>query len=288
MNDYVICTDSACDINPTMLEKWGIRYLSMSFIFQGSPTEYLKHDMEIGEFYQKMRDGGIAKTAAANPVAFTRLFEGVLKEGKDVLYLGLSGALSTTFNSAEIAASELREAYPNCKIITVDTLSASAGEGLLVYLATEQKKKGVTLEENAAYLEGIKLNVCHRFIVDDLVYLKGGGRVSAVAAVAGEILSIKPILYVNEEGKPLNIAKVRGKKAALNNLVDTYGSLAMHPETGPVFISHADCQDGVEFLSQALKNTYGVETDLVTDIGTVLGAHTGPGAVALFFIGKQR
>lgn len=288
MSDYVICTDTACDIKAPMLEEWGVRYVGMTFTFDGEQTEYSNNDMDILEFYNKMRAGGVARTAAVNPEGFTAVFEQVLKEGKDVLYLGLSAPLSTTFNAAMIAADDLRQVYPERKIITVDTRSAPAGEGFLVHLAVEKKKEGASIEETAAYIEGLKLKICHWFVVDDLVYLKRGGRVSPAAAFAGALLGIKPILHVNREGNPINIAKVRGKKAALSWILEKYGTLAEDPHGGTVYVSHADSIEDVEKLKAELKAAYGVDIQLTTDIGPVLGAHTGPGALALFFVGKDR
>lgn len=286
MKDYVIFTDTACDIEASMLLDWGVHFVSMSFSFEGESREYYDRDMEITEFYRKMRAGGMAKTAAANPEAYKLAFEDVLKEGRDILHLGLSAALSSSFSAALCAAEELRQIYTERKIILVDTLSASAGEGMLVYLAVQKKSSGATIEENAAYIESIKRNVCHWFVVDDLDYLKRGGRISQAVAFVGKVLSIKPILHVTEDGKPINVSKVRGTKAAIKFFVDKYASRQM--DCGPVFISHADNMAGVEILVGELKSRFGKDVDLITYIGTVLGSHTGPGAIAFYYLGKVR
>ena len=214
MTDYVIYTDTACDLDPKMLDEKGVKYISMYFSFAGEEKLYANNDMDITEFYRRMRAGSMAKSAAPNPQNYKAAFAETLEEGKDVLYIGLSGALSSSFGAACTAAKELQEEYPQRKILLVDTLSASAGEGMLVNLAVEKKNAGASMEETAAYIEGIKKNVTHWFVVDNLDYLKRGGRVSPTVAFAGKMLNIKPILHVTEEGVPINIAKVRGTKAA--------------------------------------------------------------------------
>ena len=172
MSDYLIYTDSACDIKPELLGEWGVPYQCLTFRFNGDDTEYSNDDIAITDFYNRMREGGVAKTAAVNVESFAKGFETVLKSGRDLLYLGFSSGLSTTYNSARLAAEQLRAAYPERKIITVDTLAASAGFGLLLHLALERQKAGATIEETAAYIEEIRLSLCHWFTVDDLVYLK--------------------------------------------------------------------------------------------------------------------
>lgn len=288
MRDYIIFADSACDIKPAMLEEWGVRSRSLTLRFEGSEQEYLDGDIPSQEFYNRMRAGEVAKTAAVNTEAFAEMFEEALKEGKDVLYLGFSTGLSTTYNSARIAAQQLKEKYPEAKILTVDSLAASAGFGLLLYLVVQTKKAGATVEEAAAYAEDRKLNICHWFTVDDLVYLKRGGRISPMAAFAGNLLGIKPVLHVDNEGHLINVSKVRGRKTALSAMADQYGALALDPKGGTVFISHGDCMGDVEALSGMLKERYGADVKVVTDVGTVIGAHAGPGVLALFFEGKER
>jgi len=288
MNNYIIFADSACDIKPSLLKEWGVRYINMSFRFEDDDREYSNEDMEIADFYNRMRAGGIAKTAAINPESFLVAFEEILKQGKDILYLGFSSGLSTTCNSAKIAAQELISSYPERKIIIVDTLSASAGEGLLIYIACQKQKDGATIEETAACVEQLKPRLCHWFTVDDLVYLKRGGRVSPTVAFVGAMLGIKPILHVDDAGKLISVSKVRGRKTALSALVDKYGELACEPKGGTVFISHGDCIDDVEYLKTQLKSKYGADVDVVSDIGPVIGAHAGPGTIALFFVGKER
>ena len=288
MTDFVIYTDSGCDIASALLADWGVRSSSLTFRFEDEDREYSSEDMTVRAFYDRMRAGGAAKTAAINIGNFLDAFEPLLQQGLDILYLGFSSALSTTFNSAAIAARQLAAQYPERRIITIDSLSASAGQGMLVYLAKERKQQGATLEETAAYVEEMKLRVSHWFTVDDLEYLKRGGRVSPTVAFLGNALGIKPVLHVDNSGSLINISKIRGRKKALAALADKYGELAVTPAEGTVFISHSDCLADAEYLAGLLRERHGITVQIITDIGTVIGAHTGPGTVALFFIGRER
>lgn len=288
MNEYIICTDSGCDIAPDVLKDWGVKALSLSFRFEDGDKEYLNGDMPEKEFYDHMREGKVVKTAAINVETFKAFFEEVLKQGKDILYLGFSSGLSTTYNSARLAAEELAESYPEQKIITIDTLAASAGQGLMVYLAVEEQKKGKTMEEVADYVREITPQLCHWFTVDDLHYLKRGGRISPTVAFAGTLLGIKPVLHVDDEGHLVNVSKVRGRKSALKAIVEKYGELALDPKNGTVFVSHGDCMDDVKLFEGMLKEAYGINVKLITYVGPVIGAHSGPGTFAFFFLGKNR
>lgn len=288
MNNYVILVDSACDISPDLLKEWGVYHKPLHFRFNDSDTEYADGSVDIKEFYDKMRAGGVAKTAAVNVEVFSNLFEEHLKSGMDVLYLGFSSGLSTTYNSARIAAEQLREKYPDSKILTVDTLAASAGFGLLLYLTVEKKNAGATVEEAAAFAEATKLNICHWFTVDDLVYLKRGGRVSATTAFVGNALGIKPVMHVDNDGHLINVTKVRGRKTAIAALADKFGELAVDRENGRIFISHGDCMKDVQELENLLKTRYNATVDIITNVGAVIGSHSGPGTLALFFVGNVR
>ena len=288
MNNYVILVDSACDISPDLLKEWGVYHKPLHFRFNDSDTEYADGSVDIKEFYDKMRAGGVAKTAAVNVEVFSNLFEEHLKSGMDVLYLGFSSGLSTTYNSARIAAEQLREKYPDSKILTVDTLAASAGFGLLLYLTVEKKNAGATVEEAAAFAEATKLNICHWFTVDDLVYLKRGGRVSAATALVGTMLAIKPVLHVDNEGRLINVSKSRGRKASLMALVDQMEKAAIDPRNQTIFISHGDCESDVQIVADEIRKRFGTETVHINYVGPVIGSHTGAGVVALFFVGNQR
>lgn len=288
MNEYIIFTDSACDIKPEQLKEWEVSYINLSFHFEDEDREYSNDEMYISEFYNRMRSGSIAKTSAINPDTYINTFEEILNEGKDILCLAFSSGLSTTCNSARIAADELKEKYPERKIIIVDSLSASAGQGLLLYLMVQKKNSGCTIEEVADYAENIKLNICHWFSVDDLVYLKRGGRVSPTVAFVGTVLGIKPVLHVDNEGRLISVTKARGRKAALNTLIDKCGELGEDIKNGTIFISHADCKDDADYIAEQIAAKFGGSVDIITDVGAVIGAHSGPGTIALFFVGKER
>ena len=286
MSNYVIFTDSACDIKPEILKEWGVSYRPLSLHFDEDETLYSNDEIEPKAFYDKMRGGSVAKTSAVNSEDFISAFEEFLKEGTDVLYLGFSSGLSTTYNSARIAAEELRESYPDRKIIVVDTLAASAGEGLIVYLTVKKKAEGATIEEAAAFAEDIKLKISIWFTVDDLVYLKRGGRISAASAFFGNMLGIKPVLHMDNEGHLVAVEKVRGRKTAIEALAKKYGELATDTKDNTIFISHADCEGAR--LADIFREKYGAKVELITDVGPVIGAHAGPGTIALFFVGKER
>lgn len=288
MSEYIIFTDSSCDLSPELLAEWGVDFRSLTFRFDGDDTEYTEGDIASKDFYDRMRGGAVAKTAAINVDAFANAFEKHLAEGKDVIYFGLSSGLSTTFNSARLAAEGLREKYPDRKVIPVDTLTASAGGGLLLYLAVQKKNEGATVDELAAYLEETTPKLAHWFTVDDLVYLKRGGRVSAAAAFFGNALGIKPVLHVDNEGHLVPVEKVRGRKVSIKTMADKYTEFAEDPSGGTVYISHGDCLAEAESLANILKDRHGVEVQIITNVGTVIGAHSGPGTIALFFIGKER
>ena len=288
MNKYIVFTDSACDIKLDLLKEWGVDCFDLTFRFNGEDQEYSNRDMDTKTFYDKMRKGGVAKTAAVNPECASAAFDAKLAEGYDILYLGFSTGLSTTYNAARIAAETLSKKYPERKILTVDTLCASAGQGLLLYLTLQKKNAGATIEEAAAFAESNRLSICHWFTVDDLVYLKRGGRVSPTVAFVGNMLGIKPVMHVDDEGHLVNVSKARGRKNAIAELAQKYAELAKTPEEGTIFISQADCVGDAELLAKLIADKCGPKVNLITDVGTVIGAHSGPGTLALFFVGKER
>lgn len=286
MSDYVILTDTGCDIEFDTLREWGVGFRGLSFHFEGD-REYKEGEMEKSEFYSRMRAGEVSKTSAVNSQNFKDLFEESLKEGKDILYLGFSSGISATSNSAMMAANELSEEYPDRKIVTIDTLSASAGQGLIIYYAVEKKKEGATLEENEKYIRGMLLKLAHWFTVEDLVYLKRGGRVSATAAFAAGVLGIKPVLHVDDEGHLINMMKVRGRDMSLKTIAKKYVETAQDPK-GIYYISHGDCLDDAKKLEAFIEAEGGGKCALFTTIGTIIGSHAGPGTIALFFLASGR
>ena len=288
MREYIIFTDSCCDIKPELLERWGVPYANMTFSFDGEDKEYINTDITNKEFYDRMRKGTSAKTAAINADSFTRAFEPILQDGKDILYVAFSSGLSTTVNSAHMAAEELKETYPDRKIAIVDTLAASAGGGLMVYMAVAKRNEGATLEENAAYIASLIPQHCIWFTVDDLEYLKRGGRVSPLVAFAGGVLGIKPVLQMDDEGHLIKVSTARGRKKAIEALADKYAELSYEEKNTPIFISHAECEEDAKHLADILMQRHGAEVTLITEIGPVIGSHAGPGTLAIFFIGKHR
>lgn len=288
MSDYIVYTDSACDISPEILDQWGVKYLSLTFRFEGDETEYSNSDMPAEPFYAKMRAGEVAKTSAINTETFKDAFEAELRAGNDILYIGFSSGLSNTVNAAQLAANELLSEYPERKLIVVDTFAASAGFGMLLYLALKRKNEGATIEEAAQFVVETRLHQCHWFTVDDLMYLKRGGRISPAVALVGTMLGIKPVMHMDNEGHLVKVSQARSRKGALKALVDKYTELALEPNSGTVFISHGDCMDDVNRLKEMLKARHGVDVELVTYVGPVIGAHSGPGTLALFFLGKER
>lgn len=288
MSDYVIFTDSCCDVSPELLAKWGVPYANMTFSFDGEDKEYIGTDISNHDFYDRMRQGAHARTAAINADTFARAFTPILEEGKDILYVAFSSGLSTTVNSAHMAADDLKESYPDRKIVIVDTLAASAGGGLMVYMAIAKKNQGATIEENAAYMESLVPQHCIWFTVDDLEYLKRGGRVSPLVAFAGGVLGIKPILQMDGEGHLVKVSTARGRKKAIEALAEKYAELSYEEKNTPIFISHAEAENDAKQLADILKQRHGAEVTLITEIGPVIGSHAGPGTIALFFIGKHR
>ena len=289
MNNYVIFTDSACDIPAEKLNEWGVKHCCLTLNFVGSDTQYQDGVLPFHEFYDKMRGGAVSKTAAVNVATFAAAFEEEAAKGNDILYLGFSSGLSTTYNSGRLALAQVKEKYPEGNFIAVDTLAASAGFGLLVYLVSKKKEEGATITEAAAYAEQIKLHICHWFTVDDLVYLKRGGRISGAAAFFGNALGIKPVMHTDSEGRLIPMSKARGTKAALKALVDKVEELGVEPERNqPMFICHANCPDSVAYVKELLRERFGV-TDVRADfIGPVIGSHTGCGTLGLFFVGRAR
>ena len=288
MNNYVIFTDSCCDVSPEILAQWDVTYADMTFTFVGEDKEYISTDISNKEFYDRMKRGAVAKTAAINAAAFADAFEPILKEGKDILYIAFSSGLSTTVNSANMAVADLKEQYPDRKIIVVDTLAASAGGGLMVYMAVNKKRSGASLEENAQYIESLVPKHCIWFTVDDLEYLKRGGRVSPLVALAGSVLGIKPILQMDDEGHLIKVSTARGRKNAIEALAAKYAELSFEEKNTPIFISHAECQDEAKRLADILKERHNADVTMITEIGPVIGSHAGPGTIAMFFIGKHR
>lgn len=284
---YQIVTDSCCDFTTQKYQELGLKVLPLTVTYKGESFPD-RNDDSLKEMYAGLRAGEAASTAAANPEAWANAFREPLEQGLDVLALAFSSGLSTTYQSAMIAADELKESYPDRKILVVDTLCASLGQGLLAWYACQKRDEGMALDELYAWLEENKLHLCHWFTVDDLMYLKRGGRISAATALVGTMLSVKPILHVDDEGHLVNVSKARGRKASIRALAQMVGELATGYDNKVMFISHGDCLEDAEALAEILKDEYGVQNIYINYVGAVIGSHSGPGTLALFFLGCHR
>ena len=290
MSEYVIVTDSSADLDAAEVKELDLQVIPLKFTLNGvTYSDYPDNrDMDPHAFYDRLRAGEVATTAALNLEDVKGAFEPILKEGKDVLMLAFSSGLSSSCQACMLAAGELAEEYPDRKIYVVDTLCASRGQGLLVYHTVMKKRAGATIEEARDFAENNKLHLCHWFTVDDLMFLKRGGRVSATAAALGTMLSIKPVLHVDNEGHLINISKSRGRKSSIKAMVDKAAELAIDPGSQTMFICHGDCLEEAEQLAQMVKERFGTQDIRIGYTGTVIGAHSGPGTLALFFLGEHR
>jgi len=284
---YRIITDSCCDFPVEMYEALQLTCVPLTLNYKGGEHTDLSEAF-IKELYAGLRAGETASTSAVNPDGWTQVIEPILAGGEDALVLAFSSGLSTTFQSAASAAGELMEKYPGRKVNVVDTLCASMGQGLLVWYACRLRDEGASLEEVHGWLEENKLHLCHWFTVDDLMYLKRGGRVSAATALLGTMLQIKPVLHVDDAGKLINVSKARGRKASLDALAKKVAELGLDGENDTVFISHGDCIADAEYVAKLMKEKYGAKEVIISYVGAVIGSHSGPGTVALFFLGKHR
>ncbi len=284
---YRIITDTGCDFPQKMYEEQELSVVPLSVNFRGQTVQEYSEEW-LKDLFDGLRKGEAATTAAVNPQGWADAIEPVLASGEDVLVMAFSSGLSATYQSAVIAAQELQEKYPQRKLAVVDTRAASLGQGLLVYYACKKRDEGLSLEELAAWCEEYKYKLCHWFTVDDLMYLKRGGRVSAATAVVGTMLKIKPVLHMDDEGHLINRAKVRGRKAAIDALADKMGELGIPGVNDTVFICHGDCMEDAKYLETQVKEKYGVKNVFIYYVGAVIGSHSGPGTLALFFLGEHR
>ena len=285
--DFQIITDSCCDFPTPMYGQLGLTFVPLTVEFRGNTFDD-KNDDTLKDMYQGLRAGEVAKTSAVNPSRWSQAMEKALAAGKDVLVLAFSSGLSTTYQSAVIAAQELAEEYPDRKIQVIDTLCASMGQGLLVWYACKKRDEGLSLDEVAQWVLDNRLHLCHWFTVDDLMYLKRGGRISAATALVGTMLQIKPLLHVDDEGHLINMTKTRGRKAAIDAMVKKAQELGAGYDNSTMFISHGDCLSDAEYLSRQLKEKCGAKDVVISYVGAVIGSHSGPGTLALFFLGSHR
>lgn len=290
MSEFVLMTDSSADLSQEMVQELGVTVLPLSFTIQGKVYRNYpdNREMDLPLFYDMLRAGELATTSAVNVAEYTQAVEPILQEKKDVLILAFSSGLSSTYQASVLAAEELREKYPDRKIYTVDTLCASMGQGLLVYLAVQEQRKGRSIEEVRDWAESTKLHLCHQFTVDDLHFLKRGGRISATTAVVGSMLQIKPVLHVDNEGRLVSVGKARGRQASLKALVDKMEKTVTEEGKKTVFISHGDCRKDAVAVADMVRERFGTQDIRINYVGPVIGAHSGPGTLALFYLGTER
>lgn len=290
MSDYIILTDSSCDLSAELAQELGLHVVPLTVMLDGTKyTNYLDwREISPAEFYGAMRSGAKSTTSAANVEEFAEAMESGLSQGKDVLYVGFSSGLSGTYNASRLAAEELREKYPERKIYTIDTLCAAAGQGMLCYRASQMRSEGRSIDEVHDWIEENKMKVNHWVTVDDLKYLRAGGRISATTAVVGTMLNIKPLIRMDNDGKLESVGKVRGRKAAIKALFDYAKNRAVEPQKQVMFINHAECPDEAEYLADMLKKQLQVKDVIISTLGPVIGSHTGPGLLVVFFFGEER
>ena len=284
---YRIITDTGCDYPEQMYQDLNLGLVRLTVNFRGEAVNTYSEEW-LKDMFNGLRAGESASTAAANPMDWADVIEPVLAGGEDALVLVFSSGLSTTYQSAVIAANELMEKYPDRKVNVVDTLCASLGQGLFVYYACKKRDEGLDLEALTAWCEEKRFNLCHWFTVDDLMYLKRGGRISAATALVGTMLQIKPILHMDDEGHLINVSKVRGRKAAIEAIAKKLGETGLPGENDTIFICHGDCMEDAQYLGKLAKEKYGVKNVFIYYVGAVIGSHSGPGTLSIFYLGQHR
>lgn len=289
MEKYVITTDNTADLPYSYYKEHQVEYMYLTYQLDGI-TYNKENELDFKDFYSRMRSGSMPTTSQVNSEEAKDVLRPILEAGNNVLHLAFSSGLSGSYNSVRLAAEELKEEYPDRKIIVVDSLCASLGEGLFVYKAVQMKEEGTSMEEVAAWLEEHKQNFCHVFTVDDLFHLYRGGRVSKAAAIVGTMINLKPLLHVDDEGHLIPLSKVRGRKKSLATLVsmmeERIGS--WKDKNDIIFISHGDCEEDAQYVAKLVREKFGYESFLINTIGATIGTHSGPGTVALFFMGEYR
>ncbi|MBQ7924344.1 MAG: DegV family protein [Clostridia bacterium] len=286
---FDVITDSGCDMPESYLQENGVVCVKLGFTmngvnYEGEDGEYIDEK----SFYQQLRDGAMPTTYQVTAETAKSYMEQSVCQGKDLLVIAFSGALSGTAGSFAVAAKQLLEEYPERKIFVIDSLCASMGQGLLLDYALKYAETGVGVEETARYVEGLKPHICHHFTVDNLFHLKRGGRVSGATAIVGSILKIKPIMHVDDQGKLTAVGKTIGRKKSLNTLVENMFAAKDMDETDPVFISHGDCMEDVEYVKGLIVERMPNVRITVNYVGAVIGAHSGVGTLAIFHKGKNR
>jgi DegV family protein with EDD domain len=286
MSNFVIITDSTTDLPKSYYKEKNVPVVSLSYMMDGVTYEDM-NGLSGKELFEKIREGAMPTTSQINPEQAREALEPFAKEGKDIIYIAFTSGLSGSYNSVRMAAEELSEEYPDRKIVAIDSLCASMGEGLLLYKAVELKEQGKSFEEIVDWVENNKLNICHDVTIDDLHHLHRGGRVSKTSAVVGSIIKIKPMIHVNEEGKLIVIGKERGRKKAMLSLVERMEQKQGDFKNDVVMIVHGDVEEDAEFLKKEIESRFGITNIITNCIGSVIGSHTGPGVIAIFYMGDR-
>lgn len=287
---YKIIADSTSDLTPELVKELDVEIIPYYFTIDDKTYgDYPdQRDISTKDFYDTLRAGKLSTTVQVTPERFMEIFTPYLEAGKDILYVGFSSGLSGTYQSSLIAKRDLEEKFPDRKIISIDTKAASMGQGLLVYHVCKLKESGATIEEAAKWLEENHLHMAHWFTVDDLYHLKRGGRISGAVALVGTALGIKPVMHMDNEGHLIDVSKARGKKQSMDSLVQQMIETAVDPKDQMVFISHGDAPEDAEYLKKQIAEKMGVKNFKINYIGPVIGAHSGPGTVSIFFLGTHR
>ncbi|MGM9521204.1 MAG: DegV family protein [Oscillospiraceae bacterium] len=290
MSEYILFTDSSCDLPASLAEELELKILPLVVNVNGTEFHnYLdERELKFSDFYSTLRGGAMATTSAPSVGAFQNEMRDTLKAGKDILCISFSSALSSTCQNASIAAQQLMEEFPERKVFVIDSKCASLGQGLLVYLAARKKKEGLSIDELRDYVERTAPAICHWFTVDDLFFLKRGGRISATTAAVGAVLHIKPVLHVDDEGRLINMSKTRGRKASIKAMYDKVAGTSEDISKQTVFISHGDCLEDAEYLASMIRDNLNPVDIIINHVGPVIGAHSGPGTLAVFFTGPVR
>lgn len=288
MKPYIISTDCMADLPADFIKEHNISLHPLYYVMGDVTYNALDGALPESEFYNRMRNGEMPTTMASNPEFIEQSFTKNIEDGYDIFHISFSSGLSSSYNNTAVTAKEMLEKYPDSKIIVIDSLCASLGQGLLVYYACKKKEEGATIDELAEYITDLIPHICHQFTVDDLFHLHRGGRVSKATAILGTIANIKPVLHVDDEGKLINISKIRGRKRSLTALVDNMEKTMGNYNNPIVFISHGDCIEDAEFVKNLVEERFGIHDFIINYVGSTIGAHSGPGTVALFYLGETR
>lgn len=287
MNDYVITTDSGCDLSFELYDKYEILPIMMEYELESTMYEDTPDDAKVHEFYSKMREGAAPKTTQVNADRMERFFEGIAKDGKNILHIALSSGISGTYHNCTVAAKAVMEKY-NVKVMVLDSISASLAQGMLCIIASENRKSGMSLEQNMQALEDMRHYVRTYYTTNTLEYLHRGGRVSKTSAVLGQMLGINPVLTLDTEGKLIVCDKIRGEKKTFAGITKKIAGNVIDAQSQTLYISHSDCKERARAVGEQIKAQVGFKDVVITNIGTIIGAHTGPELIAIFYKGKER